>query len=328
METINLRKRESDDRIERLRSSLTSRIQAVEEPDAEPGLCIYATGSLARLEANADSDLDAFFFLTGKEEEKCLSRIRDVRILNAVVEASQDLYFPDFSNDGEYLKFLHIEDVLQHIGGRQDDYHNALTARMLLLLESKFIYNEDLYINFKRKVIERYFSDFHRHNDDFRPIFLLNDILRFWRTLCLNYENGRTWRTEDTERRAKGHLSNLKLRFSRLNICYSFIAMMLSYGPAIQQQNVEETSAATPLERLAIVQQRIPALESEISALYTEYDWFLETVGRPKDEVLDWISDKGRRIDAFSHGNKFVSSMYSVVRSVAEQNNYLRYLVI
>lgn len=328
METINLRKRESDDRLQKLRSSLSDRIQAVEPPDAEPGLCIYATGSLARLEANADSDLDAFFFLTGKEEEKCLSRIRDVRILNAVVEASQELDFPDFSNDGEYLKFLHIEDVLQHIGGRQDDYHNALTARMLLLLESKYIHNELLYNEFRNKVIDRYFSDFHRHNDDFRPIFLLNDILRFWRTLCLNYENGRTWRTDDSERRAKGHLSNLKLRFSRLNICYSFIAMMLSYGPAIQQDNVKETSSATPLERLAIVQKRYPELKQEISALHTEYDWFLENVGRPKEDVLDWISKKDKRIEAFSQGNNFVNSMYHVVRIVADKNNYLRYLVI
>ena len=103
---------------------------------------------------------------------------------------------------------------------------------------------------------------------------------------------------------------------------------MLSYGPAIQQDNVKETSSATPLERLAIVQKRYPELKQEISALHTEYDWFLENVGRPKEDVLDWISKKDKRIEAFSHGNNFVNSMYHVVRIVADKNNYLRYLVI
>ncbi|NYF33284.1 hypothetical protein [Sphingopyxis sp. JAI108] len=328
VEFLETRRSDSFARLSRLREDLATRLSEVDPPDSEPGLCIYATGSLARLEANPASDLDAFFFLTGSANDKCLSRIRDVKILNSVIVASKEADFPDFSNDGEYLKFLHINDVVEHIGGREDDYHNALTARMLLLLESKYIYNESLFDEFRYQVINRYFTDFHSHNEDFKPIFLLNDVLRFWRTLCLNYENGREWRSADEEKRAKGHLSNLKLRFSRLNICFSFIALLMSFGPAVSQDNVMEVCRTTPLDRLRAISTKSPNLAPNIEGLLAEYAWFLEAVGKPKAEVLSWISDRSNRDVAFSHGRKFVSNMYSVVHHIAEENKYLRYLVI
>jgi len=45
-----------------------------------------------------------------------------------------------FSNDGEFLRILYLEDMLEQLGGREDDYLNYFTARMLLLLESKPLY--------------------------------------------------------------------------------------------------------------------------------------------------------------------------------------------
>jgi hypothetical protein len=291
-------------------------------------LCIYATGSLARLEANRWSDLDAFFFLSGSSDKRPLSRIRDVKILNAVVETAYSHGFPDFSNDGEYLKFLHIDDVVKHIGGREDDYHNALTARMLLILESQYLYNSRLYEAFREQVIERYFVDFHRHNSDFKPIFLLNDVLRFWRTLCLNYEHGREWRSKDPEKRAKGHLSNLKLRFSRLTICYSFIAKLLVYGKNITKEQVVEVARMTPLDRLQALAEGNLSRGAEVATLLREYDWFLDVVSHPKSDVLEWISDTDARNKAFAHSIEYINAMFRLVDGIAKENNYSRFLVI
>jgi hypothetical protein len=327
--TQNLR-RQSEERLIKLRTELESKLDVADPTKAEPRVCIYATGSLARLEANPSSDLDAFFFLTGESSDKnSLSRIRDVKILNSVLDASHNCKFPDFSNNGEYLKFLHVEDVVSHIGGREDDYHNALTARMLLMLESKFLFNESLFNEFRARIVERYFIDFHKHNDEFKPIFLLNDILRFWRTMCLNYEHSREWRNADNDEKwAKGHLANLKLRFSRLNICFSFIAKMLAHGPNISQAQVIEVASLTPLERLEMLSERGAHAKEQISILMDEYHWFLESVGKPKTEVLNWIADKEMRKKAFAHSDKFVHSMYTLVSKIAEESNYMRFLVI
>jgi predicted nucleotidyltransferase len=320
---------EADVRIGLLRDSLSAQLSQLPESSDHPSLCIYATGSLARKEATQYSDLDAFFLLSDDEKEKPLGRIRDVRILNAVLNAQETAGFPDFSNDGAYLKFLYIDDVVKCIGHRDDDYKNAFTARMLLLTESTFLYNSQNFQKFRDKIVEVYFSDFHNHSTDFRPIFLLNDILRFWRTLCLNYENSRHWRDDDDKiKRAKGHLDNLKLKFSRLNICYSFIAHLLSQGVALSRDNAIATSNLTPFERLCEIEQRYPDFSEIVKAMLVEYSWFLETTDKHRDDALYWISNENNRIEAFEHAGRFVSNTGTLVQKIAEENGYLRYLIV
>ena len=319
----------ADARIAQLRSSLAYQLSELPVSKAHPSLCIYATGSLARREATQHSDLDAFFLLSHDEEEKPLGRIRDVRILNAVLNAQEEAGFPDFSNDGAYLKFLYINDVIRCIGHRDDDYKNAFTTRVLLLTESVYLYGEENYLKFRDNIIDIYFQDFHDHSQDFRPIFLLNDILRFWRTLCLNYENSRHWRTDDDKiRRAKGHLDNLKLKFSRLNICYSFISHLLAQGPALTRESVIRTSGLTPNQRLTEIVELEPDLRYIVDRLRGEYAWFLEATDKPRLEALEWISHQQTRDDAFSHASRHVEYMGELVRSIAERHGYLRYLII
>ena len=108
-----------------------------------------------------------------------------------LIRAAQELRFPDFSNDGEYLEVHYIDDILNNLGGPRDDFQNHFTARLLLLLESRPLYNESFYENVMKKIIYSYYRDYHDHEDSFSPIFLINDIIRFWRTLCLNYEHRR-----------------------------------------------------------------------------------------------------------------------------------------
>lgn len=323
------RQTEADRRISELRTILSDQLASLPESDDHPDLCIYATGSLARKEATIHSDLDAFFLLSGAEKDKPLGRIRDVRILNAVLNAQEAVGFPDFSNDGAYLKFLYIDDLVNWIGHREDDYKNSFTARILLLSESTHLYNPSRYLEFKNKIIDKYFQDFHDHSRNFRPIFLLNDILRFWRTLCLNYENARHWRQDDDEiRRAKGHLDNLKLKFSRLNICYSFICHLLHQGGCLSKDAVRRTSDLTPLERLSEIADADSEAAEIIATMKSEYEWFLGVTGVPKDSALNWIAAPNAREHAFDRASKFVEATGRLVQLIAEKNGYLRYLIV
>jgi hypothetical protein len=318
----------SEQRLQKLREDLAERLDGALPGPARDRIAIYATGSLARLEANSHSDLDAFFYVLGTKERDRLDTVEEVHVFHNVIESSKDNGFPDFSNGGEYLHFQYLDDVVENIGSRQDDYINGLTSRMLLILESCYVYNDSNYRTSKEKVIDRYFADFHDHRKEFRPIFILNDILRFWRTLCLNYEHGREWRNGDGLDRARGHLKNLKLRFSRLLICYSFVAGLLDRGPALTREDVLAVSDQTPLQRLQALRSSDAAYIAGIDELLAEYEWFLREMDRDKDEALIWISDEGTRLDAFARGENFSKTMASLVTAVAQKHGYARYLVI
>jgi hypothetical protein len=315
-------------RLAALRDDLARRLDSDLESAACGKITIYATGSLARLEANAHSDLDAFFYVMGTKENDRLNTVDEVCVFHNVIASSKDTDFPDFSNGGEYLHFQYLDDVVNNIGSRQDDYINGLTSRMLLILESCYLYNEDNYKASKNKVVDRYFADFHDHRKEFRPIFILNDVLRFWRTLCLNYEHGREWRNGDGLDRARGHLKNLKLRFSRLLICYSFVVGLLNRGPVLSSDDVLSVSDETPIQRLRTLASSDPSCSSTVDELLSDYGWFLGKMDRKKDAALSWISDEPTRIDAFARGESFAKTMSSLVTDVAAKHGYTRYLVI
>ena len=131
--------------------------------------------------------------------------------------------FPKFSNDGEYLKILEAPEILKHLGSANDDYLNHFTARLLLILESKPIFGTANYNKILRLVLNRYFEDYPDHPETFRPTFLVNDILRFWKTLCLNYEKKRNQPAKNEAKRIAQKIKNLKLKFSRMLTCYGSV---------------------------------------------------------------------------------------------------------
>ena len=65
---------DSETRIKAVRADLLQQLSQVEQHFETPEVCIYATGSLARLEATEHSDLDAFFYLSGTADQTPLSR--------------------------------------------------------------------------------------------------------------------------------------------------------------------------------------------------------------------------------------------------------------
>jgi hypothetical protein len=314
-------------RIERVRSELHSRLTVTLPASEQSKICIYATGSLARLEANKFSDLDAFFYVTGGPKDR-LDPVHEITTFYNVIETAKVTDFPDFSGGGEYLHFQRLDDVICNIGSREDDYINGLTSRMLLMLESTHLFNELQFNNARHQIIERYFVDFHDHSADFRPIFILNDVLRFWRTLCLNYEHKREWRDPDLNERSKGHLKNLKLRFSRLMICYSFVGALLQEGPALNADQVMEIAAKTPIERIRTLADADHSAQELVSLVLTEYDWFLGSMNAPKEQVLSWIGEEGERVAAFRRSKAFITTMYRLMLHVSERHDYTRYLVI
>jgi hypothetical protein len=98
------------------------------------------------------------------------------------------------------------EDLVEHIGLDEDDNRN-LTQRMLLMLESVPILGEDAYARCRARVLDRYLAE--ERGTRRPPRFFLNDVIRYWRTIAVDFAG----KQRDTDE--KWGLRNAKLRTSR-----------------------------------------------------------------------------------------------------------------
>jgi predicted nucleotidyltransferase len=225
-EVLEARRSETTSRFEQLQKQLRAADQL-----AADKACVYATGSFGRGEASKYSDLDLFIVGRGNKNRRELSNLEEIRIKADLIEATKTLDIPEFSGDGEYLIHYTKQELVDTLGKPHDDASNTFTARLLLLLESKPLLGEKVYKEAMSGVIAAYWRDYPDHKNEFIPAFLANDILRLWRTFCVNYE-ARTF-TEPAEKRAKRKLKNYKLKHSRLLTCYS---ALLTFSLLTQQR--------------------------------------------------------------------------------------------
>jgi hypothetical protein len=170
---INNKAEYSLDRLEEFKTLLTKS----EELKTQTNFCVYTTGSYGRLEASSHSDLDLFFLFDGKVGE--LSKISKTLIDADIITACRKMGLPEFSGDGEYLEVHNVENIYSELGSREDDFYNFFTARMLLLLESRPIHNKGFYNKTIETIIDRYYKDFHEHEKNFKPVFIVNDVIDF-----------------------------------------------------------------------------------------------------------------------------------------------------
>lgn len=289
---------------------------------------IFCAGSYARLEASEASDIDLFFISSKPRGAYAEYNVPIIRMMADIVGIGDDLGFPKFSNDGQYLQILHSADMLEKLGGSEDDYTNNFTARLLMLLESEPLHREDIFNSIISEIIESYFRDYPGHESSFRPNFLINDIVRFWKTLCLNYENKRNQRDDDAQKIIKQKIKNFKLKYSRLMTCYASIAYMTSLPIPMKHNDVLSMTRLPPNNRLRTVVENVPDARPAINESLELYHWFLERTGSSESELYEYFSDEERRRDAFSRANMFGDKMFEVLRAVDEQNKVFRYLVI
>lgn len=222
-------------------------------------LCIYTTGSFARSEATAESDLDIFIIGENIKEQHHYGKIDEIKIFSELIKINEELKFPEFSNDGEFLKIFKYNEVAEIIGSPSDDHHNWFTARMLFILESKCIYNQEKYDDFIKRIFQFYLRD--KDHDNFKLYFLLNDILRFWRTLCLNYEASRT-------RQKKWEKKNISLKFSRRLTVFATIIYIFVFN-ITSEDDLINMIQKTPWDRL---KESIEKLNTEkINLIYEEF---------------------------------------------------------
>lgn len=287
---------------------------------------IYATGSGARGELSKHSDLDLFIVRDGKRTR------RDEALIQAsIIRALRETGFPAPSRDGEFLHMHEAATVLDQMGEPADDTLNTFTARMLLLLESAPVAGPDAHARFRERVIEAYWRNKQEHAHDYQPIILVNDIVRYWRIVLLNYEALNTaQRAKEDVPIADRRLRSYKLRFSRCLTCYSALTNLLALarkGKVLRDETLEMTTR-TPLDRLGWLAQQAPEAAPLVGELRELYAEFLRNTDRAKADLLvDFAQDEFKSARS-KEATRFGETMFRLVNALGEDNRLFRYVVV
>ena len=228
-----------------------------------PGNVLVAVfGSYGRLEACAESDLDFVpIMLDGEPGDFPLQAV------HACLKGHVD---KEPARGGAFGSCVHVNDLLVNIGGNEDTNRN-ITRRMLYLLEGNWLANEDGFREVRTRILEKYIPDHIR--DHQIAMLLLNDIIRYWRTMAVDYahktrEKGKPWA-----------IRNIKLVFSRKLIYASGLFTVAMTADRSRKEKIsilEELLSDPPLRRI----ERICG-QTMTMRLKDSYCLFLEALSDP-----------------------------------------------
>jgi predicted nucleotidyltransferase len=179
----------SGQRIEKARAHLAEQLTG-QDYTAD----VVAFGSLARREMTLASDFDYLVINYGLEPTPGATR--------QVLQAADGLrhVFGDSGNSGNadafvvrgpgstglFGRIVSAPDMVERIGLEEDTNHSQ-TRRILILEESVSLFQSGLHEKLLNSIIERYLADRVARADSV-PRFLLNDLIRYWRTVAVDYQ--------------------------------------------------------------------------------------------------------------------------------------------
>ena len=190
----------SENKLEKIRNEIRSIPPAAE--------IVLTCGSFALREASGNSDIDYFIVTTNSEIAKGKGS-RDARKwVESVKSSIASIVDIGPAEGGPFANVKSAESVLSNIGG-ENDSNQTITRRMLFLLEGEWLFNEDGLRDIRRRILERYIAS--SMTDHQLALFLLNDIIRYYRTIAVDYE----FKTNEGKYPKPWGIRNIKLVFSR-----------------------------------------------------------------------------------------------------------------
>lgn len=258
----------------------------------DPNCSVIVTGSLGRGEASRDSDADWVLLIDGPTDTG------HTRLAREIGERIGQVVTKDPGPTGTFGDIVVSHDLVHHIAGTRDSNIN-FTRRMLLLAESRAVTNPLVRERVIRNILARYVLHDRavtstptkgRYNKI--PYFLLNEVVRYWRTVATDYAS-KKW-----ERGGKGWATrNIKLRFSRkLVFTWGLLASLTAEifdAPSLSQaaseeehlillsELIREQTEVTPLELLARVVRQDGVEPQTARRIFDAYDEFIDALSDP-----------------------------------------------
>jgi hypothetical protein len=199
--------------------------------------------------------------------------------------------------------------LVDHIGLADDDSAN-ITRRLLLLLESIAVTSPDVHDGLKRRVLERYLTGHKRSHRP--PRFLLNDVVRYWRTIGVDFEGKVAQDLREGRGEGKFVMRNAKLRTSRKMLYVSgLLPVLLCHYVASE-------------DMLGFLGEQFGALATDRVARAFLHLGFAEAGARTLGAYSDWIdllSDPANRtrLEELSQETRHEDQVFRAVRHAGSQ---------
>jgi len=229
----------------------------------DSSFAIVVGGSISRREASAESDIDYYIFgddreSIGRGQKLWKSKLNEI---SQVVKKAP-------SNDGAFGIEANetVTELVKNIGGN-DDLNGKLTRRILFLLESTWLTSESTVEKYRREVLLRYITD--KIENQHLCRFLLSDIIRYYRTICVDFE------FKTFESRKPWGLRYIKLRFSRQLLYFSGL---IAIAETVDKPRDEKINTLLELFRLSPLDRVKHVCKQSASEALDLYAEFLEKI--------------------------------------------------
>ena len=235
---------------------------------------LAVAGSLGRMEYGDASDCDLLIVLTdGAKDNPAIANDAYARVWEALEPLALELPKATgiFSTPTSERQLCDKRNI-----GAPDEDLRVFAKRLLLLLETQPVYADAEYERIVDRVVDSYAEEYVAKNPRKEWVFLLNDLMRYFRSLCVNYQ----W--DFSTDRMKWPLRNTKLRHSRLAM-YAGLLLLLGECSREKTDKVQWLRGRlkmTPLERIAWTYRMHET--QDIGILLTLYNKFLSELNNPE----------------------------------------------
>jgi len=162
----------------RTANGLEQRRAQLVSSDHDDDASVVLMGSWGRSEVTSGSDDDFMVLIDGAERADVQPSTEDVKTVLLHAPGEQGIFSAP----------VFCDDLVEKIG-LDGDHNKNLSRRMLFLLESVPVSSEAVYLTARDRVLRGYLGESIK---DFRPPrFLLNDTIRYWRTICVDFAGSR-----------------------------------------------------------------------------------------------------------------------------------------
>ena len=316
MNAIQRAKTFSSEKLEEIRQALEGVV-----PDNE---IVVTCGSYARRESSSNSDIDYFVIMEQCPPDGEELKVSDFSWVEDVTKCISEIVPIDPAEGGPFRKIEALDRMLINIGG-ENDTDSKITRRMLFLLEGDYLANDEGVNKVRKMILERYISK--KMTDHQLALFLLNDIIRFYRTMAVDYE----FKTSEGDNPKSWGIRNIKLVFSRKLL---YASGLFSVALTADRTSNKKIELLEDLFNMPVIDRMVEICgQAKFEDVLNSYNCFLEKLEDSSARNRLKVISKDQRDDPLfrelkNEGHHFTRELLKLFESTFDSTHPIRKAVI
>ena len=237
---------------------------------------VYVAGSLGRMEAVPSSDCDIVVVLS--ESDRASNQAKQV--VDAVFDCVSRTGFQRPKTEGIFGSATSFEQLLDDAtAGQVDEDLAVFGKRIQALLDSQPLVHDDEFASLQQLILKRYASAPRADPDAFELGWLMDDLIRYWRSLCSRTR----WLCHDQT--IQWRALNVKVRHSRMLLCAGLSYLLWDVaGAGNVVEQLSDRLKLVPLERVrcsevtAEYETFMAAMTSDLKKQVSDADTFAQLI--------------------------------------------------